>query len=138
MTDATNLDDGDSGSADSESPDWLVPAILVGIVVALAVIIGVVVGVRAGGGDDDSVAGQLEQWSSCLRSEGANVPLVETVRGGGFRITVDGSLVEEGIDMQALQPALAECHDEAPEGVQKVLTMIDGFSNLPFGQFGNR
>lgn len=125
MTDNSNVDDT------SDSRDWLVPAILVGIAAVLILIVGVVVGVRAGG-DDDSVAGQLERWSSCLRSEGANVPLVESLRGGGFRVTVDGSLVEEGIDSEALRPAMESCAEEAPEGVQKVMTLIDGFSNFPF------
>jgi len=130
MTDKTNVDDASNSSA-SISNDWLVPAILVAVAVALALIIAIVAGVR-GGGDDDSVAGQLERWSSCLRSEGANVPLVETLRGGGFRVSVDGSLVEDGLDMEALRPALESCEDEAPEGVQKVMTLIDGFSDLPF------
>lgn len=125
MTDNTNVDDA------SDSRDWLVPAILVGIAAVLILIVGIVAAVRAGD-DDDSVAGQLEQWSSCLRSEGANVPLVESVRGGGFRVTVDGSLVEDGLDSEALRLALQSCKEEAPEGVQKVMTLIDGFPSFPF------
>ena len=134
MTDKTNMDDANSDALNSNalnSKDWLVPAILVAIAVVLALIIGIVAGVRAGD-DDDSVAGQLERWSSCLRSNGANVPLVESLRGGGFRVTVDGSLVEDGLDTEALRPALENCKEEAPEGVQKVMTLIDGFSDLPF------
>ncbi len=130
MTDNTDTDSGNPGS-----DDWLVPAILVAIVVVLALVIGIIAGVRAGDGDD-SVAGQLERWSSCLRSQGANVPLVESLRDGGFRVTVDGSLVEDGIDMESLRPALDHCEDDAPEGVRKFMTLLDGLSAFPFGGFG--
>ena len=121
----------------SENQDWHVPAILVAIIVTLGLIVAIVVGVRAAGSDDDSVAAQLERWSSCLRSEGANVPLVESLRDGGFRITVDGSLVEDGIDGDALGRAIAECEEKAPDSVRRVMSLLSGFSDLPFGDFGS-
>ncbi len=125
-----------------ENRDWFVPAILVAIVLVLAVIIGVVVGIRATGRDDDSVAAQLERWSSCLRSEGANVPLVESLRGGGFRVTVDGSLIDEGLDRESLGPALDSCKGEAPDGIRQIMSVLDTFPRLPFdeldfGAFGS-
>jgi hypothetical protein len=120
-----------------ENQDWFVPAILVAVVVVLAVIVGIVIGVRAGGRNDDSVAGQLERWSSCLRSEGANVPLVESVRGGGFRVTVDGSLLDEGFDHEALGHALDVCESEAPEGVRQILSLLDTLPQVPFSGFGS-
>ena len=119
-----------------EQRDWVIPAILVGVVVLLGLIVALVLAVRATRGDEGTFAGELERWSACLRSEGANVPLVETLRDGGFRVTVDGSLVEDGIDAEALKPALDECQDEAPESVQKIVALFNGLSDLPFGDFG--
>ncbi len=128
--------DDDPNAEIVETDDWLVPAILVGVVVVLAVVVGVVVGVRSNAGDDESVAGQLEQWSSCLRSQGANVPLVESLRDGGFRVTVDGSFVESGIDADALRPALEVCEEDAPEALRRFMDLVDGFAEFPFGGFG--
>jgi hypothetical protein len=119
----------------AEDRDWIVPGVLVGVIVILAVIVVVALATQTSDADDDTIAGQLETWTSCLRAEGANVPLVETLRGGGFRITVDGSFVEEGIDEATLRPALDACEEKAPEGVQRMMTLIDGFSEFPFGSF---
>jgi hypothetical protein len=119
----------------SEDRDWIVPAVLVGAIVALALIVVIVLAVQASDEQDDTIAGQLESWSSCLRSEGANVPLVETLRGGGFRITVDGSLVEDGIDEATLRPALDKCQTHAPDGVQRLMAFVDGLSEFPLGAF---
>jgi hypothetical protein len=115
-----------------ESQDWIVPGILVAVVAVLGFII-VLVMITQALEEDDTIPGQLETWSSCLRGQGANVPLVETVRGGGFRITVDGSLLEEGIDEMSLRPALEACEDQAPEGVQRIMALI-GFEE--FGSSG--
>jgi hypothetical protein len=119
----------------SEDRDWIVPAVLVGTIVALVLIVVIVLAVQASDEQDDTIAGQLETWSSCLRSEGANVPLVETLRGGGFRVTVDGSLVEDGSDGATLRPALDNCQAHAPEGVQRLMGLVDGFSEFPLGVF---
>ena len=119
----------------AEDRDWIVPGVLVGVIVILAVIVVVALATQTSDADDDTIAGQLETWTSCLRAEGANVPLVETLRGGGFRITVDGSFVEEGIDEATLRPALDACEEKAPEGVQRMMTLIDEFSEFPFGSF---
>jgi len=118
-----------------EDRDWIVPGVLVGVIVILAVIAVATLATQTSDAEDDAIAGQLETWTSCLRGEGANVPLVETLRGGGFRITVDGSLVEEGIDEATLGPALEACEEKVPEGVQRMMTLIDGFSESPFGSF---
>ena len=126
-----------AGTETREQEDWVIPAVLVGVIVALGLIVGLVLAVRATTSDDGTFAGQLEHWSACLRSEGANVPLVETLRDGGFRVTVDGSLVEDGIDLDALKPALDKCEDEAPESVRKMVALLNGLSDLPFGDFGS-
>jgi hypothetical protein len=119
----------------AEDRDWILPAILVGAIVALATVAVIVLAVQASDEQEDTIAGQLETWSSCLRSEGANVPLVETLRGGGFRITVDDSLVEDGIDESTFLPALDECQAQAPEGVQNLMEFVDGISEFPLGSF---
>lgn len=118
--------------------DWFVPAVLVAVVIALAVIIGIVTGVRSQGRNDNSVARQLERWSSCLRSEGANVPLFESARDGGFRVTVDGSLLSEGLDPDSIGPALDACLDDVPEGIAKIMSALDDPSWLSFGEIGDR
>jgi len=125
------------GNETREQEDWVIPAVLVGVIAVLGLIVVLVLAVRATSSDDGTFAGQLEQWSVCLRSEGANVPLVETLRDGGFRVTVDGSLVEVGIDLEALKPALDKCHDDAPESVRKIVALFSGLSDLPFGDFGS-
>jgi hypothetical protein len=118
-----------------ENQDWIVPAVLVAVIAVLGLIIVLVLATQTVDEEDDTIAGQLATWSSCLRGKGANVPLVETVRDGGFRITVDGSLVEEGIDEAALRPALEACEDQAPEGVQRVMALFDGFAEFPGATF---
>jgi hypothetical protein len=118
-----------------ENQDWIVPGVLVAVIAVLALIIILVLATQALDEENDTIAGQLATWSSCLRGEGADVPLVETVRGGGFRITVDGSLLVEGIDEATLQPALKACEDQAPEGIQQIMAVIDGYSGFPDAPF---
>ena len=118
-----------------ESQDWLLPAALVAIAGSLVLIAAIVYGVQSNAVSADSAAGQLEQWSSCLRSNGANVPEVETLPNGGFRVTVDGSLVDEGVNWEALDPALDACEDHAPEELRSMMRLIEGFSDFPHTEF---
>lgn len=118
-----------------ESQDWFLPAVLVAIAGSLVLIAAIAYGVQSDAVDADSVTGQLEQWSSCLGSQGANVPQVETLHDGGFRITVDGSLVDEGIDWETLGPALEACEDQAPEEMRSMVELIEGFSLFPHSEF---
>ncbi len=120
----------------SEDQDWLVPAILVAVIVTLGLAIGIGTGVRSADRQDVTIAGQLERWSSCLRSEGANVPLVESLRDGGFRVTVDGSLLEDGLDRDALRPALEACEDEAPERIRRIVELLNAIPKFPIGDGG--
>jgi hypothetical protein len=120
--------------ASPENQDWYVPGILVGAVIVLAVIIGIVVGVRGQGHNDESVTAQFARWSSCLRSEGANVPLVEPLRDGGFRVTVDGSLLSDGLEPDSIGPALEACSDDVPEGITKVMSSMVDLSWLTFDE----
>lgn len=119
----------------TENRDWLIPAVLVAVAVVLGLIVGVAAVVRAPGQGDDAVVGQLERWSSCLRSEGANVPLVESVRGGGFRLTVDASLLDGGLDREALGSALDACEDEAPESVRRLTSLVRLVPRSPLGHY---
>jgi hypothetical protein len=118
-----------------ESQDWFLPAVLVAIAGSLVLISGIAYGVQSNATDTDSAAGQLELWTSCLGSKGANVPQVETLPDGGFRITVDGSLVDEGIDWETLGPALDACEDQAPEEMRSMMGIIEGFSEFPHAEF---
>jgi hypothetical protein len=126
-----------AGNETPEQQDWVIPAVLVGVIVALGLIVVLVLAVRAASSEDGSLPGQLEKWSACLRSEGANVPLVETLRDGGFRVTVDGSLVERGLDLEVLSPALDRCQDDAPESVQRIVALLSGLSDSPFRDLGS-
>jgi len=116
---------------DSEQRDWVIPAVLVGVVVAVAIVIAAVLIVNASDSNDDSLGGQLENWTQCLRSEGVNVPLIEAVRDGGVRITIDGSLLDEGVDFDALRPALNACQSDAPEAVQQFIGFLGYLPLLP-------
>jgi hypothetical protein len=118
-----------------ESQDWFLPAVLVALAGSLVLIAGIAYGVQSNAVDTDSAAGQLEQWTSCLRSEGANVPQVETLPNGGLRVTVDGSLVDEGINWETLDPALDACEDLAPEEMRSIMGLIEGFSEFPHAEF---
>jgi hypothetical protein len=118
-----------------EDTDWFLPAVLVAIAGTLVLIAAIAFGIQSDNGDGSPAEAQLELWSSCLRSEGANVPLAEVLRGGGFRITVDGSLVEEGIDWGTLGPALDECEDQAPEEVLSMMAFVEGLVESPNEDF---
>jgi hypothetical protein len=98
----------------------------------VAVLLLMFVATRSTNIEDDSLAGQMERWTRCLRSEGAPVPLVETLEDNGFRITVDDSVLDAGFDHEALGVAFDLCLDEAPESVQTIAATIDGLSSLPF------
>lgn len=121
-----------TGPAPSQRQDWVIPAVLV----AIAVVVGVVVtlfAVRASSGDDESVASQLETWSRCLRSEGAPLPLVESLSGGGFRITVDGTILEGDLDLSTVSDAMEACRDDVPERMRAFVDFFGLFDSLPFG-----
>lgn len=122
-------------SKQPESKDWFLPAVLVAIAGSLLMIAAIVFGVQSNDVGEDSTVGQLEQWAACLRSEGANVPHVETVPGGGFQITVDGTLVDEGINWGTLGPALDACDELAPEELRSMMPFIGGFSEFPHLDF---
>jgi len=126
-----------AGNETPEKQDWVIPAVLVRVIVAIGLIVVLVLAVRAASSEDESFAGQLEKWSVCLRSEGANVPLVEPLRNGGFRITVDGSLVEAGLDLEVMSSALDKCRDDAPESVQRIVTLLNDLSDSPFWFLGS-
>ena len=116
-----------------EQPDWVIPAVLaaVGVVVLLALV--AFLAVRSTSGEDERLASQMERWTTCLRSEGLPVPLVEPVGEEGFRVTVDDPVLDASLDYDSFVVAFDLCIDDAPEGVQKVAAVADGFRSLPFG-----
>ncbi len=122
-----------TGRADSEYPDWLIPAILlaVGGVVAIALI--AIVAVRSTSTAEPTLAVQMEVWTRCLRSEGAPVPLVEAVGDGGFRVTFDDVVVGAQMDSDVYKAAFDQCLDVAPDGIQTLVGVVDGLKSLPFG-----
>jgi hypothetical protein len=96
--------------------DWAVPAILAGVGVVFLLVIGLVIALTADDRAEASgLAHELEVYTSCLADHGANVPLVETRRDGGFSVTVPGSLVDGEIDTTAWREAHDQCSDVAPD-----------------------
>jgi hypothetical protein len=96
--------------------DWVVPAIIVGVGVGLLLMIGIVIALTA----DDRVEAsglvyELDVYTSCLVDHGANVPVVEARRDGGFSVSVPGSLVDGDIDTTAWREAHDQCSDVAPD-----------------------
>jgi hypothetical protein len=114
-------------------PDWLIPAVLATVAVLFAAGLVAFFAVRSTSDQDDRLAGQLERWTTCLRSEGAPVPLVEPVGDEGFSVTVDEQVLDIPFDYDSFTVAFDLCLDDAPEGVQTVAAAIDGISRLPFG-----
>jgi hypothetical protein len=119
-------------SGTTEQEDWVIPAILLLVIAFVLVVIGIVVAVRANSSDEASPLGQAEAWTRCLRSEGVNVPLIEATGDGGFRVTVDGSLIDDGLDYQALPEALSACADDAPERIREFAERFERYSEIPF------
>jgi hypothetical protein len=105
----------------------VVPAILVGVGVGLLLMLGLVIALTA---DDRTEASglvyELDVYTSCLTDHGANVPLVEAHRDGGFTVTVPGSLASGEVDTTTWREAHDQCSDVAP----------DLFGGLVGGLFG--
>jgi hypothetical protein len=118
---------------ESEQPDWLIPALLAAVGAVVVVALVTFFAVRSTSAEDDRFAEQMERWTTCLRSEGAPVPLVEPVGEEGFRVTVDDFVLDASLDHDSFTVAFELCLDDAPGGVQKIAAAIDGLSNLPFG-----
>lgn len=123
-----------TGAEERDHNDWLLPAVLVLVsVLLITVVVGVVYALRSTTGEDDSLAGEMEIWTRCLRSEGAGVPLVESLDGGGFRLTFDDAVLDGEHNPDEFLVAFDQCLDDAPESVQKVATIVDGLSSLAGG-----
>ncbi|VAW07594.1 hypothetical protein MNBD_ACTINO01-794 [hydrothermal vent metagenome] len=112
--------------------DWVVPAIVAGVAVILIVVMGVVA-YALSSAEEDTVARELETWSRCLRSEGAPVPLVESLRDGGFRITFDATVLEGVPDIASVGTAFDACGDDAPDAIAEFVDLLDMFGGFPLG-----
>ncbi len=96
--------------------DWVVPAILVGVGVGLLLVFGLIIGFTADDRPEASgLVHELEVYTSCLADHGANVPVVEARRDGGFSVIVPGSLVDGEIDTAGWRQAHDQCADGAPD-----------------------
>jgi len=122
-----------TGRADHEQPDWLIPAILVAVAGVVVFALIVIFAVRSTSSDEATLAGQMEVWTRCLRSEGAPVPLVEAVGDGGFRVTFDDVVMDAHMDPDVYKAAFDQCLDVAPDGIQTLAGVVDGLKSLPFG-----
>lgn len=96
--------------------DWVVPAILVGVAISLLLVFGLVIALTADDRDESpGLVDELDAYTSCLTDHGADVPLVEARRDGGFSVTVPGSLVDGGFDFSVWREAHDQCGDVAPD-----------------------
>jgi hypothetical protein len=121
-----------AGTPRDDLSDWVVPAVLAGLALVVAVVVAVVVAFASGSEEDETVAQELETWSRCLRSQGAPVPLVEALRDGGFRITVDADVLDRDVDLAAMGAAFEACRQEAPERIRDLVDRMDMFGAFPF------
>lgn len=107
--------------------DWAVPAILVGVGVGLFLVVGLVIALTA---EDRTEPGglvhELDAYTSCLADHGANVPIVEARRDGGFSVTVPGSLVDGEFDTAVWRAAHDQCGDVAPDVFGGLLGGLSG------------
>jgi len=110
MNDSSN----DRTSVESDR-DWVLP--LFGVLVALLVfvVIGLLVAAARSDTAEDSFAGQVEVYTNCLRDNGANVPQVEALGDGGFRITVEGPVLQQRGDLESLREAHDVCEALTPD-----------------------
>ncbi|MFV9671950.1 MAG: hypothetical protein ACNYZH_01895 [Acidimicrobiia bacterium] len=96
--------------------DWVIPAIIVGIGVGLFLVVGIAFALTANDRVEASgLVYELEAYTTCLADHGANVPVVEVRRDGGFSVTVPGSLVDGAVDTTAWREAHDQCSDVAPD-----------------------
>lgn len=96
--------------------DWVIPAIIVGVGVGLFLVVGIVFALTANDRVEASgLAYELEAYTTCLSDHGANVPVVEARRDGGFSVTVPGSLVEGEVETTEWREANDQCSDVAPD-----------------------
>ncbi|MCL1598312.1 MAG: hypothetical protein M3094_03950, partial [Actinomycetia bacterium] len=118
----------------SRDTDWLVPAILVGVaIVAVLVVVGVAASV-SGSGEDETMAQELETWSRCLRTQGAPVPLVESLRDGGFRVTFDATVLDGAAEIATASAAFDACRGDAPDLVREFADRLDMFGGFASGR----
>lgn len=126
----------------SDTADWVVPATLVAVGVALlGAFIIVLVLTDTGRAQPEGLVEELDVYTRCLTDHGANVPRIEARRDGGFSVTVPGSMIEEGLDTDAMREAYDQCADVAPDlfgGLAGLLTdgVLGGRSHgIPGGLF---
>lgn len=108
-------------------PDWLIPAIIVGVAVLVLVAVGIIVAVSRSSSEPETLPEQLEAYTTCLRSNGATVPLVEARDDGGVAIVLDGGLFDGEFDLASLGEAVAACDEEAPEQLGFLSSLVGGF-----------
>lgn len=118
-----------------DMPDWALPAILVGVAVVVGVIGWTASAVVGGGsGDAPDVVRSLERYTECLARHGADVPIVDARRDGGFAVIVPGSLLDDGVDRGALLDAHQMCTDEAGALIEDALQSVGaGFAGELLG-----
>ena len=107
--------------------DWVAPAIIAGVGFSLVLVAAVIIAFTAGDRVEDSgLVYELDVYTSCLADHGANVPVVETRRDGGFSVTVPGSLVDGDVDATVWREAYDQCSDVAPDLFSGLLGGLSG------------
>ena len=112
--------------AEARSQDWIPPALLILAALLLGLAAWAISAATGGDGEDETLAGQLEQYTGSLRDHGADVPVIEASRDGGFVIIVPGSLVEGDIDLETWLQAREQCRHLEPNPLD-LLFSGDGF-----------
>lgn len=111
----------------NEMPDWVIPAIVVGVAVFLLVVAGAVYALTRSSEEPETLAEEFEAYTACLRANGADVPLVEVQGDEGFVIIFDDEFLDGGFDPASLGPAIDACSDVVPQDLAFLMGLADGF-----------
>jgi len=118
----------------SKHADWIVPAILAAVGLVLVITVGIFLSIASGPAEPDGLAAELEVYTRCLSDHGADVPVIDARRDGGFSVTVPGALVEHGPDPETWWEAHGACSDVAPDLFGG---MLGGLGGILTGDFGD-
>lgn len=111
----------------NEMPDWVIPAIVVGVAVFLLVVAGAVYALTRSSEEPETLAEEFEAYTACLRANGADVPLVEVQGDEGFVVIFDDEFLDGGFDPASLGPAIDACSDVVPQDLAFLMGLAGGF-----------
>jgi hypothetical protein len=122
---------------DDARRDWLLPAAVVGVAVGVVVVIVFTLALVRTSQPETPIE-QVAAWTACLRREGADVPLIESLPDGGVRVTIEGSILDGDLDPRAYVSAFRACADAMPEALTDLLDRLGGAGSWQGGETSTR